>query len=88
MTWRLERAPSTRTPGVGEGKALSQSYAWRQPNGPRISCGDSLTAHNPTFLTREASASCMRLLGGGIEKLINQLSQSVRRELIIGSVAG
>ena len=34
------------------------------PNGPRISCGDFVTAHYLTFLRYEAPASCMRLLGG------------------------
>jgi hypothetical protein len=33
------------------------------PNGPRISCGDFLTAHYLTFLKPEAPASCTRLLG-------------------------
>jgi hypothetical protein len=33
------------------------------PNGPRISCGDFLMAHYLTFLTTEAPARCMRLLG-------------------------
>jgi len=32
-------------------------------NGPRISCGDYLVEHYPTFLRPEASVSCMRLLG-------------------------
>ena len=33
-------------------------------NGPRISCGDCSKPHHPTFLSPEAPASCMRLLGG------------------------
>ena len=38
-------------------------WSSRPPNGSRISCGDFLTAHCPTFLRSKASASCMRLLG-------------------------
>ena len=38
-------------------------YFLPRPNGPRISCGDFLTAYYLTFLKIEATASFMRLLG-------------------------
>ena len=34
-----------------------------RPNGPRISCGDLSMANYPMFLSLDAPASCMRLLG-------------------------
>jgi hypothetical protein len=41
------------------------SRSRHQPNGLRISCGDSSTARNPTFLSKEVPASCLPLLGRG-----------------------
>jgi hypothetical protein len=53
------------------------------PNGPRISCGASLNAHYQTFLRAEASASCMRLLGGARPETVrprSHLRKAILRE--------
>jgi hypothetical protein len=53
--------------------SIQQFLAARPPNGPRISCGDSSTAHYPTFLRPEAPASWMRLLGCSVPRSILRL---------------
>jgi hypothetical protein len=47
---------------VGRTAGLSLVGYLAAANGPRISCGDFLTAHYLTFLRPEAPVSCMRLL--------------------------